>query len=244
VKQLISFIRNRPWLTRESDSVPKHTIQTIPDWYRKADRFAVKPDTGEYWQDPMVGGKIPTWKACPAIFDIMGTGYVYRTPCDIEFYEENGAIKVKVLDEKNKDFVQIRPPMHQFSHPMGYHEFHFAWWSDWAVKVPEGYSVLYTQPFNRFELPFLTTSGIIDNDQVNLPGTMPFFVVKGFTGVIPAGTPYAQMLPFKREDWQSEVNADISHKEMATNNHSNSAKYRVPDGGVYQKQVWTRRVYE
>jgi hypothetical protein len=244
VKQLINFIRNRPWLTEESDSVPKPTIQTIPDWYRKADRFAVKPDTGEYWQDPMVGGKIPTWKACPAIFDIMGTGYVYRTPCDIEFYEENDIIKVKILDDKNRDFVQVRPPMPQFISPMGYHEFHFAWWSDWAVKVPEGYSVLYTQPFNRFELPFLTTSGIIDNDQVNLPGTMPFFVVKGFTGILPAGTPYAQMLPFKREDWHSEVDADISHMKMSMNNQANSMKYRVPDGGVYQKQVWTRRIYE
>jgi hypothetical protein len=243
LKQLIKFIKNRPWLTLESDSVPKPTIQTIPDWYRKADRFAVKPD-GEYWQDPMVGGKIPTWKACPAIFDIMGTGYVYRTPCDIEFYEENGTIKVKVLDDKNKDFIQVRPPMPQFVPPMGYHEFHFAWWSDWAVKVPDGYSVLYTQPFNRFELPFLTTSGIIDNDQVNLPGTMPFFVVKGFVGVVPAGTPYAQMLPFKREDWHSEVDADISHMKMSMDNQANSMKYRVPDGGVYQKQVWTRRVYE
>jgi hypothetical protein len=243
LKQLIKFIKNRPWLTAESDSVPKPTIQTIPDWYRKADRFAVKPD-GEYWQDPMVGGKIPTWKACPAIFDIMGTGYVYRTPCDIEFYEENDIIKVKVLDDKNKDFIQVRPPMPQFVPPMGYHEFHFAWWSDWAVKVPEGYSVLYTQPFNRFELPFLTTSGIIDNDQVNLPGTMPFFVVKGFVGVVPAGTPYAQMLPFKREDWHSEVDADITHMKMSMDNQANSMKYRVPDGGVYQKQVWTRRVYE
>jgi hypothetical protein len=243
LKQLIKFIKNRPWLTVESDSVPKPTIQTIPDWYRKADRFAVKPD-GEYWQDPMVGGKIPTWKACPAIFDIMGTGYVYRTPCDIEFYEENSIIKVKVLDDRNKDFIQVRPPMPQFIPPMGYHEFHFAWWSDWAVKVPDGYSVLYTQPFNRFELPFLTTSGIIDNDQVNLPGTMPFFVVKGFVGVVPAGTPYAQMLPFKREDWHSEVDADISHMKMSMDNQANSMKYRVPDGGVYQKQVWTRRVYE
>jgi hypothetical protein len=174
----------------------------------------------------------------------MGTGYVYRTPCDIEFYEENGTIKVKVLDDRNKDFIQVRPPMPQFVPPMGYHEFHFAWWSDWAVKVPEGYSVLYTQPFNRFELPFLTTSGIIDNDQVNLPGTMPFFVVKGFVGVVPAGTPYAQMLPFKREDWHSEVDADISHMKMSMDNQANSMKYRVPDGGVYQKQVWTRRIYE
>lgn len=243
MKQLIRFIKNRPWLTEDSSSTPKPTIKTIPEWYRKADRFAVKPD-GEYWQDPMVGGKIPTWKACPAVFDIMGTGYVYRTPCDIEFYEENGMIKAKVLDPQNKDFIQIRPPMPQFKAPMGYHEFHFAWWSDWAVSVPEGYSVLYTQPFNRFELPFLTTSGIIDNDKVNLPGTMPFFVVKGFTGVIPAGTPYAQMLPFKREDWESEVDAKVPYMKMAMDNNKNSQKYRVPDGGVYQKEVWTRRVYE
>lgn len=243
MKQLIRFIKNRPWLTADSPSVPKPTIKTIPEWYRKADRFAVKAD-GEYWQDPMVGGKIPTWKACPAVFDIMGTGYVYRTPCDIEFYEENGMIKAKVLDPQNKDFIQIRPPMPQFKAPMGYHEFHFAWWSDWAVQVPEGYSVLYTQPFNRFELPFLTTSGIIDNDKVNLPGTMPFFVVKGFTGIVPAGTPYAQMLPFKREDWESEVDAKVPYMKMAMDNNANSKKYRVPDGGVYQKEVWTRRVYE
>jgi hypothetical protein len=244
MKQLIKFVKNRPWLTSNSDSVPKPTIKTLPEWYRKADRFAINPHTNEHWQDPMVGGKVPTWKACPAIFDVMGAGYVYRTPCDIEFYEEAGKLKVKVSDPRQKDFVQIRPPMYQFTPPMGYHEAHFAWWSDWSVEVPEGYSVLYSQPFNRFELPFLTTSGVIDNDKVNLPGTMPFFIVKGFTGVIPAGTPYAQMLPFKREDWQSEVDDKISHREMSLKNYKNSQKYRVPDGGVYQKEVWTRRVYE
>jgi hypothetical protein len=73
---------------------------------------------------------------------------------------------------------------------------------------------------------------------------MPFFVVKGFTGIIPAGTPYAQMLPFKRENWESEINDDISHIEMSIKNDNNSRKYRVPDGGVYQKEVWERRTYE
>ena len=240
----IKFTKNRPWLTPESSSRPISTIKTIPDWYKKADRFSLNPHTKEHIEYPNNGGKIPTWKACPAIFDIMGTGYVYRTPCDIEFYEENQTIKVKILDEKNIDFVQTRPPMPQFKAPAGYYEMHFAWWADWAVEVPEGYSVLYTQPFNRFELPFLTTSGIIDNDRVNLPGTMPFFVVKGFTGVLPAGTPYAQMLPFKRENWESEVDAEISYEEMVQKNIKNSEKYRTPDGGVYQKKVWTRRVYE
>jgi hypothetical protein len=34
---------------------------------------------------------------------------------------------------------------------------------------------------------------------------MPFFLIIGFSGVIPAGTPYVQMIPFKREDWASEI---------------------------------------
>lgn len=243
--QKVKFVANRPWLTPESESAPKPVIKTIPNWYKEGDRFAKHPVTGEHWKDPRDGGKIPTWKACPSVYDIMGSGYVYRTPCDIEFFEDSmGMIQAKVLDDKNKDFLQVRPPMPGFRVPHGYHASHFAWWSDWAVELPEGYSALYTQPMNRFELPFLTTSGIIDNDKVHLPGTMPFFVAKGFTGVLPAGTPYAQILPFLREHWMSEVDASVGYEEMVSKNMENSEKYRVPDGGVYQREVWERRKYE
>jgi hypothetical protein len=175
----------------------------------------------------------------------MGSGYAYRTPCDIEFKENSyGQIEAKVLDEKNKDFIQVRMPMPGFKAPMGYHEVHFAWWADWAVELPAGYSALYSQPFNRFELPFITTSGIIDNDKVHLPGTMPFFVAKGFQGILPAGTPYAQIIPFKRENWESEIVDSIGYEDMLKKNMENSDKYRVPDGGVYQRDVWERRKYE
>jgi hypothetical protein len=241
----IKFTKNRPWLTKDASSTPKPTSKLMPDWYKKFDRFAVNPVTGDYWKSPQDGGKIPTWKACPALFDGMITGYVYRTPCDIEFYEDtNGKIACKVLDEKNKDFVGPRPPMPGFITPPGYRDEHFAWWADWAVEVPEGYSVLYISPMNRYDLPFITTSGLIDNDKVNLPGTMPFFIAKGWTGILPAGTPYAQLIPFKREDWESEIDDSISYEKMVANNMKNSEKYRVPDGGVYIKSVWTRRKYD
>jgi hypothetical protein len=174
----------------------------------------------------------------------MGTGYIYRTPCDLEVTEINGKVSINIVGDYDKSFIADRPAMPQFVSPMGYHEEHFAWWADWAVELPEGYSALYTQPFNRFELPFLTTSGIVDNDKVNLPGTMPFFIIKGFTGIIAAGTPYAQILPFKRENWVSELKTDISGMEMSDKNIKNSEKYRVPDGGVYQRDIWTRRTYE
>ena len=77
-----------------------------------------------------------------------------------------------------------------------------------------------------------------------LPGTMPFFILRGVTGVLPAGTPYAQIIPFKREHWISEVDVSPTFEQLQAKNLANSAKYRKPDGGVYQKEVWERRKYE
>ena len=175
----IRFVSNRPWLNEESASKPGPIIETLPDWYRKAGRSAV--------------------------LDVMGSGYTYKTPCDIEFAEDPaGNIQARILDPQHQNFLLDREPLPQFVEPEGYHAKHFAWWADWCVELPEGYSALYTHPLNRFELPFMTTSGIVDNDKDRLPGTMPFFFLKGISGILPAGTPYAQIIPFKREHWQSD----------------------------------------
>ena len=243
--QKIRFVSNRPWLNEESASRPGPIIKTLPDWYRKADRFHLDPATGKPLERPDGRGKIPTFKACPAVFDVMGSGYAYKTPCDIEFIEDHaGNIHGRVLDQGHPNFLVDRTPLPQFFNPPGYHEKHFAWWADWAVELPDGYSALYTQPLNRFELPFLTTSGIVDNDKDHLPGTMPFFVRRGFTGIVPAGTPYAQIIPFKREHWRSEIDVSLTQPEMSAKNLENSSKYRKPDGGVYFNEVWERRKYE
>jgi hypothetical protein len=243
VANKIKFISNRPWLNETSISKPEPIIKSIPSWFREADRFAKDQRSGEYYVGPD-NGKIPTWKACPALFDIMSTGYMLKTPCDLDFYiNDQGIISVKTSNPFYQDFCSPRMPMPQFEHPKGYYQNHFAWFPDWAIEVPSGYSVLYSQPYNRFDLPFLTTSGIIDNDKVNMPGTMPFFLLEGFTGTISAGTPFAQMIPFKREDWKSETFIEDPQK-LAEKNMNNSNKYRVPNGGVYKNSVWSKRVYE
>lgn len=238
----IKFVSNKAWLSQDDASAPRPTSKSLPDWYISADRFYKMPN-GENYVGPD-GGKYPTWKACPAMYDVLTTGYVYKTPCDIEFYlNEKGVIAAKVLDPKYSDFIQNRDKMPQFEGPLGYHDTHFAWYPDWAVEVPEGYSVLYSQPYDRYDLPFLTTSGIIDNDKVKLPGTMPFFISKEWTGTLPAGTPYVQMMPFKRENWTSEY-VEETGISIAKKNIENSEKYRVPNGGVYLRDVWEKRKYE
>lgn len=242
MKKIIRFVSNRAWLNGESPSRPNTAVKNIPAWYRDADRYAMMPN-GDYWIGPD-NDKVVTWKACPALYDIFGTGYVYKTPCDIEFFiDSSNRISVKVLDDQYLDFVHPREKMPQFVSPLGYHENHFAWWADWAVELPPGYSAIYSQPYNRFDLPFMTTSGIIDNDKVSLPGTMPFFISKEWTGILPAGTPYAQIIPFKRENWKSEIIIE-KPENLYNKNMENSLKYRKPGGGVYQREVWERRKYE
>lgn len=238
----VEFIANRPWLNEESPHRPQPISKVIPEWYREADRFYKDPNTQEFYIGAD-GGKIPTWKACPAIFDMFITGYAYLTPCDIEFFiNDEGKIDRKIEDPNYQDFCTTRVPLEGFYQPDGHYLDHFAWFPDWAVKLPEGYSALYITPSNNFGLPFTMTEGIIDNDNINLPGSFPFFVKQGFTGVVPAGTPYAQIIPFKRDDWTSSYRID-DHKTMYENNVENSKKYRVPDGGVYKKEVWQKRTY-
>jgi hypothetical protein len=241
----IRFVANRPWLTAQSPSRPEPIRNTLPAWYRKADLHVMNPATGQPWEKPDSGGKISTWKACPAVFDVMGSGYAYKTPCDIEFFEDAaGKIQARVADERYQDFVQERLPLAQFPHPQGYHWQHFAWWPDWAVELPDGYSALYTNPLNRFDLPFLTMNGIVDNDKVHLPGTMPFFVRRGVRGVLPAGTPYAQIFPFQREHWEATVEALLLQPELSAKNIAANARFRQPDGGVYLKEVHQPRKYD
>jgi len=251
----IIFRSFRPWLKKDSKSTPSTTHSVMPKWYKEADRFAKMPN-GEYFKAPKQVcpfpkegtkddyGKIPTWKACPAIMDGFSTGYVLKTPCDITFFKDaQGNIDVKVSELNCRDFVSRRPPMPQFEHPKGYYKYHFAWQPDWGLEVPEGYSCVYMTPMNRFDLPFLNTTGIVDNDKVYLSGTFPFFVVDGYEGTIKAGTPYMQIIPFKRENWESEIEL-LSQNDIYAKMNDNMKKYRVPDGGVYIKDVWSRREYK
>jgi hypothetical protein len=139
-----------------------------------------------------------------------------------------------------EDFVGVRAPMNEFPVPHGYLDRHFHWYPNWAPEVPEGYSVLYVNPINRFDLPFITTSAIIDNDKMNTPGLIPFFLRDDFEGKIPKGTPYLQLIPYKREDWKMEISADeneINKKDYELENR------RSRLFGYYKKYAWRRKEY-
>jgi hypothetical protein len=133
--------------------------------------------------------------------------------------------------------------MDGFAVPNGYDKKHFHWYANWAPQVPEGYSCLYVQPINHFDLPWITVGGIIDSDKVTTSGLIPFFLKSGFIGTVPAGTPYLQVIPFKREDWEMSIEFHTLH-EIIKKTQETSETFRTPEGGVYKKNFWSRRKYK
>jgi hypothetical protein len=51
-----------------------------------------------------------------------------------------------------------------------------------------------------------------------------------------------QALPFKRENWEHQI--DILDQSKIYDKVNNNVKfYRQPDGGVYKNKIWSRREY-
>lgn len=236
----IIFHSSRPYNTNTEEYLPVPSKTEIPNWFAKASKYWKNMD-GSYIIDHL-GERGLGFKSCPALLDSFSIGYLLKTPCDLAFYEKNGDIHVET-PKGFEEFCARREEMPEFVVPHGYRKTHFHWWPNWSIETPEGYSLLVINPLNRFDLPFLTTNGIIDSDMYTISGLIPFFLKDNFVGLVPKGTPYAQVIPFKREDWKMEP---IFHEKVTMiKKHVSTAKnFRIKGGGVYKKNIWKPKKYE
>jgi hypothetical protein len=97
----------------------------------------------------------------------------------------------------------------------------------WRIKVPTGYSVLFTQPLSRPELSFTCFSGFVDCDRFDMTVNIRFaWTGQIGTFTLPAGTPMAQMIPIRRESLVKQSAARSSHaEELAQREAAKSRKY-------------------
>jgi len=93
------------------------------------------------------------------------------------------------------------------------------WMNPWAVKTPKGYSSLFIQPMHR-ESPFTILPGVVDTDTYTAPVNFAFVLNDiNFEGLIPAGTPIAQVIPIKRDEWKMSLGsqADFIEQQKVAN---------------------------
>jgi hypothetical protein len=204
----------------------------LPKWYREAETTFIGDD----------GTEAPGLKKCAPYMDALLSGYTLVTPVDIFVSKnEDGSLKLGWNGPgEMSDFVSERPKNtgHTMPRPAGHHPNHLVWRGFWGIKTPRGWSILMTHPLNRFDLPFTTTSGIIDSDMFSASGNIPFFIREDFSGVIPAGTPIAQLIPIKRASWKMVKN----DKGLWNVEHEQGALARNPETN-YKKTMWKRKEY-
>jgi hypothetical protein len=67
---------------------------------------------------------------------------------------------------------------------------------------------------------------------------MPFFIKEGFSGVIPKGTPFAQLIPVKRENWLGVYDPAYIPDVFKQGREVNETK------AWYKKKIWEKKHYD
>lgn len=215
---------------------PVPAISMLPRWYKNMDSLyksrQIKIEGG-------VSNK--TAKTCIPMKDAIGAGYFILSNADVivsdtdEGKQITWTAQTKAIDKHGEWQIEGMPI------PEGFDSKPFKWINTMKIITPRGYSCLIVHPMNRPELPFHILSGVVDTDKFDLPINFPFLIKKDFTGVIPAGTPIAQIIPIKRESWRSKF-VILSPREML---RSRKAAVRLSKNliGSYSKYYWTKKEY-
>jgi hypothetical protein len=226
--------------------------EDIPRWWLDGESFLNKDDMSLSIKDK--ASRIGGMKSCIPFLDSLTSGYLIRLWRSVEVYfdEENNLAFRQVI--KNSDGVWVEDLSnssyksigerggdlgHTMPRPAGYDFTHLAWASPWGTETPKGWSVLVSHPFNRYDLPFITSSAIMDSDRFMANGNFPFYIKKGWTGIIEAGTPIAQFIPIKRTSWMGFAKIGLSEKSTYYANSARAVSY-----GYYRSKRWVKKVYE
>jgi hypothetical protein len=208
--------------------------KSIPDWYKAG--ISVLPED----KDHKIFEQQKGFKSCMPFFESFNAGYMLPLIKDISILQTDGGPSITYSDVGHSPIVlrnNVSGLNKTLPVPSGFSELHFAWETKNGIKIPKGYSFLFTHPLNRYDLPFLTFSGIVDGQYFMAGGNVPVLISNTFEGTIPAGTPIAQIIPFKTESWDSELDQSILQDCLKARNTS------VTRTNWYKKNFWVKKHY-
>lgn len=183
----------------------------LPEWYKKL----------EYTVDNN------TIKGCIPFLDSLTTGYLLKTPIDYQIkhnvYHKPSKRMVtvsrvpKLADHLNFNInknnnkqmhslsqVGFKCPFAEKNNYLAIHKF----MNPWLIQTPPGYSCLFVPPLNNEDDRFSIIPGIVDTDtyynNVNFPFIINSYKYPTLDTLIKRGTPYVQIIPFKRDNWKME----------------------------------------
>lgn len=180
----------------------------MPEWYKNTNSYI----NGKTKKIDSVVGNASTIKKCMPVTDMLTTGYILKTYQDINVSkDENGIISYTsaMINIESHDAIQF------FLHPINKNNQPAPKIiNPWSIKTPKGYSCLIIPPTHKENKYFSILEGVVDTDKYSSPINFPFVLNDvNFQGIIPAGTPMALVIPFKRENWNMKKGNEKNMKE-------------------------------
>jgi hypothetical protein len=215
---------------------PKPASEYIPEWYKKAKSYT---DSNGKKVPTFDGSPTATIKRCMPIWDLMTAGYIIETPYDIYVRQIDGQPYFQWGEMQAVAFQTMEQfQNHPYSRDINYavRIIH-----PWSIKTPKGWSILVCEPQHHEPGPIVCTNGIVDTDEFSIPFNM-FLKLRDpkFEGMIPAGTPFIQVIPFKRESWTSKLGG----KKEKAKHTSDMRKFTTIFFDRYKKFWWQRKEYK
>lgn len=174
-----------------------------------------------------------TAKACPPFRDAMKFGYIQMSWTD--FFVDTTGASSQFYWASQPAPIAVRGESGSIPTSEAMHGDNLTFHAPWIPKTPKNYSILFTSPLNRLDLPFRVSSGIVDSDLFfhSPMGAVPVWFERGFKGIIPVGTPLFQMIPVKRDSWRS-TNESFNQEDTDTRTMMIVKRFT----GTYQKLFW------
>lgn len=229
MKKIIKFTNVSGY---ENFEKPKPASVFIPDWYKNTESYVggIKATNGN-------GGTTATIKKCMPVFDAITAGYIIILPADVLVSIKDG---VQYFEWANFKLVSFHPIVQAPEHPARKPHEYPKWNNHWAIKTPKGYSTLFVQPMHR-ESVFTILPGIVDTDTYTAPVNFPFVINDpDFEGLIPKGTPIAQVIPFKRNVFKME----FGKKQEIIEQLNVATELNTKFFDRYKTMFWHRKEYK
>lgn len=209
---------------------PRPATEFLPEWYKRTPEYV----TGER---KIVNGNTPhSVKKCIPVFDALTSGYIIPTYVDVQVTHRNGLPWYEwppingVISFHPVDQAPLHPGKNGVPYPK--------WLNPWAIKTPPGYSCLFIPPMHNPNGIFTILPGVVDTDTYAAPVNFPFVMDDvAWEGLIPAGTPMVQVIPFRRDKFKMTLGTDRDEQNRVTR------KLRSVFFNSYKRQFWSRKEY-
>jgi len=246
----IEFSAHEDYFAQKED-YPAPIKLNIPEWYKKLEHSLENK----------------TIKGCMPFLDTLTSGYLLKIPQDFNLRHnvDNKDDKGNLIKDSFQTFalhghsallhaktinlnsnVEIHPIKQAEGSPFVEKNKNLPFYkiiNPWKIKTPKGYSCLFVPPLNNSDDRFSIIPGIVDTDtflnEVNFP-----IVINGdkypiLETTIKKGTPYVQIIPFKRDSWKMSIKSrkqkDIQNSIMF---------FSLTLLNTYKEKYWNKKAWK